>query len=198
MPNAWSTARATPPPEADGLVEHVRRLAFTSSGAWPIAKERPATSNIGTSFSQSPTHTVSAMRDALVFGDPSEAPFPSSAARPDHDSPGLPCVPRRTGKVAAEDGARQAVARELVARPARAFAGTERDHRRDALLGVPELVPEDVRRDADVVGPRGHVLDERRAGRVVTDCIPGEDERRGVRPRQRRRSAEGRDVAHPR
>ena len=32
---------------------------FTSSGACPIANERPATANIDTSFSQSPTQTIS-------------------------------------------------------------------------------------------------------------------------------------------
>src|SRR5580700_11492424 len=48
MPKASATARATPPPCSVVSASTSVAFDFTSSGAWPMANERPATSNIGT------------------------------------------------------------------------------------------------------------------------------------------------------
>ena len=71
-----------PPPAPAGRASTSVAFARTASGALPIANERPATSNIGTSLNQSPTTTASAaVQPAVSHSATSAVPFEMPAAR---------------------------------------------------------------------------------------------------------------------
>src|ERR1041385_7217315 len=71
-----------PPPASAVLVSTSVALVRTTSGALPIANDRPATSNIGTSLTQSPTATASPrLQPARRHSSASAVPLVAPAAR---------------------------------------------------------------------------------------------------------------------